>query len=334
MKLILPGGTGQLGRLLAQRLSADGHACVLLSRTPLSLSPKALGATVRVVSWDGRTVGPWATELDGADAVINLAGRSVDCRYTERNLAVMRASRVDATRAVGLAIAAANRPPRVWLNASTATVYAHTAPQDPPRSEITGPLGGAEPDVPKHWKRSVEIGLAWERELFAAPTPATRRVALRTAMVMTPERGGVFDAFASLCRLGLGHHGDGTAFVSWIHEQDFVNAIRFLLSRADLDGPINLAAPSPLPNREFIAAIHAALERRWPALPVPAWLLEVGAYFRRTETELLLKSRQVVPTRLQAAGFRFEYPTWPEAARDLVERWRVPALTSETLHPN
>jgi uncharacterized protein (TIGR01777 family) len=329
MKIVLPGGSGQLGRILVRGLTREGHECVVLARDPArveaALARAGLGGAARAVSWDGASPGAWRAELEGADAVIDLAGRSVDCRYTGRNLAVMRASRVDSTRAVGAAIAAARTPPRVWLNASTATIYAHAAPGDPARDEASGPIGGAEPGVPALWARSVEIALAWERELFAADTPRTRRVALRGAMVMAAARGGVFDAFAGLCRLGFGRHGTGEQFVSWIHEEDFAAAVRFLLTHDGIEGPVNLAAPGPLPNRDFVAAIHAALGSR-VSVPVPARLLELGACLRRTETELLLKSRRVVPAKLQAAGFRFRHPEWGAATRELTERWRRSVL--------
>lgn len=325
MKILLPGGAGQIGRLLTHSFTRTGHECVVLTRDPARLAAElaraGLADAARAVAWDGRTLGPWTAEFEGADAVINLAGRSVNCRYTERNLAAMLHSRTDATRVVGEAIAAAKNPPRIWLNASTATIYAHAAPGDPPRDEITGPLGGFERGVPALWKRSVDISLAWERELFTAATPRTRRVALRSAMVMSPDRGGVFAAFASLCRLGMGRQGDGAQYVSWIHEHDFVAAIHFLLAHDGLDGLVNFAAPAPLPNRDFIAAIHVALGNRL-SIPAPAWLLEIGAWVHRTETELLLKSRRVIPARLEAAGFRFRHPAWPEAARELVARWR------------
>jgi uncharacterized protein len=324
VKIILPGGTGQLGHLLTRELTRAGHTCIVLTREPTRaqawLARTGLTHAARAVAWDARTAdGPWAAEFDGADAVINLAGRSVNCRYTERNLAAMHASRVDSTRAVGAAIAAAARPPEVWLQASTATLYAHT--YGPAHDEATGVIGGTETAVPAYWRRSIEIATAWESALFTAPTPRTRRVALRSAMVMSPDRGGVFDAFAHLTRLGMGRQGHGRQYVSWIHDHDFVSAIKFLLTRNTLAGPVNLSAPEPLPNAEFIAALHTALGRRW-AVPAPAWLLELGAFFRRTDTELLLKSRRVVPARLQAAGFNFRFSTWPTAAHDLAARWR------------
>jgi uncharacterized protein (TIGR01777 family) len=278
----------------------------------------ALG--LREVFWDGRTLGPWTAELDDADVVINLAGRSVNCRYHERNLAEMIASRVDSTRVIGQAIAQAKNPPRVWLQAGTATIYAHRF--DAPNDEETGIIGGNEPDVPALWAKSIDIARAWETEINAAPTPRTRKVILRSAMTMSPDRGGVFHVLARHCRLGFGRFGNGHQFVSWIHEHDFIAAVKFLIEREDLTGAFNLAAPEPLPNRAFISALHAALGSKL-SIPVPRWALELGTFFLRTETELILKSRRVVPTRLLKTGFTFRYPNWPAAATELVERWRL-----------
>ena len=305
-----------MGRLTSRALAREGHECVILSRRAPPAGNRTPG--IRYVAWDGRTLGPWTAEIDGADVVINLAGRSVDCRYSRRNLAAMLSSRVDSTRIVGSAIAVAQVPPRVWLQASTATLYAHRYAV--PNDELTGLIGGHEPDAPPLWRKSIEIAQAWEAELAAAPTPQTRKVALRSAMTMSPDRGGVFSVLATLCRLGLGRYGDGRQFVSWIHEQDFVDAIRFLVERDDLAGVFNLAAPHPLPNRDFIAALRTALGRKL-SVPIPGWALEVGAFFLRTETELVLKSRRVLPGRLLKQGFKFTHPTWPEAAAHLVQSW-------------
>jgi hypothetical protein len=236
----------------------------------------------------------------------------------------MLRSRVDSTRVVGEAIAAARVPPRVWLQASTATIYAHRF--DAPNDELTGRIGGHEPDAPALWRKSIEIAQAWEAELAAAATPHTRKVALRSAMTMSPDRGGVFHVLATLCRLGAGRQGDGRQYVSWIHEHDFVAAVLLLIGRDDLTGAFNLAAPHPLPNRDFLAALAAALGRRF-AVPVPCWALEIGTFFLRTETELILKSRRVVPTRLLKSGFSFRYPAWPAAATELARR---PRAGSET----
>lgn len=309
MKIVLPGGSGHIGEALVRALAAEGHDCVVLTR-----DPRAYRGPARAVAWDGRTAGAWAAEIDGADVVINLAGRTVDCRYNEKHLREMMDSRVESTRAVGVAIARAARPPRVWLQAGTATVYAHR--YDAANDEATGIIGDP-PGTPGLWARSVAIGLAWEKALADAPTPRTRKVALRTSLVMGPARGGVFRVLARLARLGVGRQGNGRQYVSWIHEEDFVAAIRFLIARDNLDGAINLASPNPLPNRDLMAALHRAVGMPL-ALPVPEWALAIGAFFMRTETELILKSRRVVPGLLVGAGFTFRHPHWPEAAKDLV----------------
>ncbi|WP_438038510.1 DUF1731 domain-containing protein [Sorangium sp. So ce128] len=314
MKIILPGGSGQVGQILARAFAADGHEVIVLCRS-------ASVPAGRVVPWDGRTLGPWASELDGADVVFNLAGRSVNCRYTDENLLAMRSSRVDSTRAVGEAIAAAARPPRVWLQMSTATIYAHR--HDAPNDEATGLLGGDEPDVPSYWRNSVEIARAWEQALDEARTPHTRKIAIRASMVMSPDRGGIFDVLLGLTRRGLGGPaGGGQQFVSWIHDRDFMRATRFLIERDDISGPVNLASPGPLPYGDFMRALREAWGIGF-GLPATKWMLEVGALVMRTDTELVLKSRRVVPGRLREAGFTFAFTEWSSAARDLVARWRA-----------
>jgi uncharacterized protein (TIGR01777 family) len=300
-----------VGRILNRALTATGHEVTVLTRRP---------ARDGEVHWDGETPGPWAEAIDGSDVVINLAGRSVSCRYTAANLQAMMDSRVNSAKVVGEVIAAAARPPRVWLQMSTATVYAHRF--DAPNDEATGVLGGTEAGVPDYWAYSVEIAKAWERSQEQAETPCTRKVALRSAMVMSPDRGGVFDVLLGLARLGLGGPvAGGKQYVSWIHEHDFVRAVVFLAGRDDLSGPVNLAAPAPLPHRTFVRALRAA----WGVpvgLPAAKWMAELGAFALRSDTELLLKSRRVVPGRLLEAGFVFDHPQWPEAVDDLVRRVR------------
>jgi uncharacterized protein (TIGR01777 family) len=319
VRIVVPGGTGQVGGVLRRALLARGDEVTVLSRRPEKLEPG-----VRHVVWDGRTLGPWTAEVDGADAVVNLAGRTVSCRYTDENLRQMMDSRVDSTRVVGRAIAQARRPPAVWLQMSTATIYADSRSRADglPHDEATGVLGGEEPDVPLYWEYSVRIARRWEQAQAEAATPATRKVALRTAMVMTPDRGGVFDVLSGMTRLGLGGPiAGGGQFVSWIHGADLVAAVEFLLARDDLEGPVNLAAPDPVPQRDLVRS----LRRAWGArlgLPATKLMAEVGALALRTDTELLLKSRRVVPGRLLDAGFSFAHPTWPEAAVDLVAQAR------------
>lgn len=302
MKIVIPGGTGHIGTFLGRALTAAGHRVVVVGRS---------GG----VPWDGRTLGPWAKEIDGADVVVNLAGRSVNCRYTTENLREMMASRVESARVVGAAIADAARPPAVWLQMSTATIYAHRF--DASNVELTGVIGGGEANVPGYWAYSVDIAKRWEAAQADADTPATRKVALRTAIVMSARKGGAFTALRTMARLGLGGPvAGGAQYVSWLHEVDFTRAVEFLMTH-DVDGPVNLAAPEPLPQRDFMRILRAACGMPF-GLPATRWMAELGAFAIRSDTELLLKSRRVVPARLLEAGFTFTYPAWPDAARALV----------------
>jgi uncharacterized protein (TIGR01777 family) len=309
MKIVIPGGSGHLGTALTRSLRGAGHSVTILSRNVES--PGLL--------WDGRTLGAWAMAVDGADAVINLAGRSVDCRYGQRQRQEIMSSRVDSTRVIGEAIAKAAHPPSLWLQASTATIYAHR--YDRPNDEHGGIIGGTEQNTPEEWAFSVEVARAWEQALDDAPTPHTRKVKMRTAIVMSPARGGAFQAMLRHVRLGFGRFGDGRQFMSWIHERDFTHAVEWLIAHDLVDGAVNLAAPEPLPNADFTRI----LAEEWGAarlIPTLEWMIEVGAWLLRTEPELVLKSRRVVPKRLLEQGFTFEFPRWDEAARDLCAQMR------------
>ena len=311
MNIVIAGGSGQVGTILARHFHREGHDVAVLSRQ-VSSRPW------RVVFWDGETLNGWQGELEGADVIINLAGRSVNCRYNASNRAEMIQSRIRSTTAVGRAVAAAARPPHVWLQASTATIYAHR--YDAANDERTGILGGDEPGAPDTWRFSIDVARAWERAFDEAVTPHTRKVALRSAMTMSPDRGGVFATLVGLARLGLGGRaGDGRQFVSWIHESDFIAAVRWLIAHEEIAGIVNVASPNPLPNAEFMRVLRHACGVPF-GLPASKWMLEIGALLMRTETELILKSRRVVPTRLLNAGFTFAFPDWPAAARDLCER--------------
>lgn len=306
MRIVIPGGSGQVGRMLERHFAGGGHSVRILRRG--------------VDGWDGERLGVWVQELDGADVLINLAGRSVNCRYHERNRREILESRVKSTAVLGEALRKVSKPPRVWLNASTATIYRHALDRE--MDEATGELGGGEAGAPETWRFSIEVAKAWERAFFDAARAGVRQVALRSAMTMSPDRGGVFDVLLGLVRKGLGGtSGPGSQYVSWIHEADFAWAVDFLIAREEMDGVVNLASPHPLPNGEFMRALREA----WGApigLPATSWMLEIGAVFLRTETELVLKSRRVVPGRLLAAGFQFQFPRLQEAASDLVARWR------------
>jgi uncharacterized protein (TIGR01777 family) len=311
MKIVIPGGSGQVGAFLARALHAEGHQVLVLSRQPQA-------RPWRVAWWDGVSLGAWAGEVDGSDVVINLTGRSVNCRYTPRHRQEILDSRVQSTRAIGEAIALARRPPRTWLQASTATIYAHR--YDAPNDEASGLIGGREPGAPTTWQFSIDVAQAWEGALEEAATPKTRKVALRSAMTMSPDAGGIFDTLLTLVRCGLGGTaGDGRQFVSWIHFEDFIRATRWLIEHDEIAGAVNVAAPDPLPNAEFMRILREAWGIR-VGLPASNWMLEIGAAFLQTETELILKSRRVVPGRLLQGGFVFDYPFWKDAARDLCGR--------------
>lgn len=313
MKIIIPGGSGQVGTLLARSFHAEGHEVVVLSRSKIASD---WGSAV----WNSHTLGPWAETFEGADVVINLAGKNVNCRYTPENQREIMLSRLESTRIVGEAIANAKDPPKVWLQSSTATIYSHR--YDAPNDEITGILGGSEPDAPDKWAYSIEVAKAWEAALDEAKTPQTRKLKLRSAMIMSPDPGGIFATLLGLVRLGLGGKaGDGRQYVSWIHETDFINALNWLIKEGSLEGVVNLSSPNPLPYSDFMKA----LRKSWGVpvgLPATKWMLELGTFLLRTETELVLKSRRVVPTRLQESGFSFQFPEWSGAAHDLCRRWR------------
>jgi uncharacterized protein (TIGR01777 family) len=228
----------------------------------------------------------------------------------------MMDSRVDSTRVVGQAIASVNNPPRLWLQSSTATIYADR--YDAPNDEVSGIIGGNEPNIPAKWASSIKIALAWETELEKAVTPNTRKVALRSAMTMSPEPGSIFDVLCGLTKRGLGGTiGSGRQFMSWIHEVDFCAAIDFIAATEDLKGAVNLAAPNPLPQAEFQKLLRQHLGVRI-GLPTAKWMAEIGALVMGTETELIFKSRRVIPGVLLNRGFKFQFPDWDSACMNLV----------------
>jgi len=308
--IVIAGGAGMLGRLLAPWLAAHAWQVHILSRRPLpSADPR-----IQFHPWDGQTLGSWSGLLEGSHALINLAGRSVNCRYTKRNRAAILASRIRSTEILAEAIARCARPPKIWLNSSTATIYRHTfGPAWTESGEIA-----ATPAAKDAF--SIEVARAWEAAFFTPTLPATRRVALRTAIVLARDPENVLTILLRLARLGLGGRmGDGRQWVSWIHGQDFCRAIEFLITPGpgeSLAGPVNLAAPNPVPNAELMRVIRK-IARRPFGLPAPRPLLELGALFLRTETELILKSRRVSPAKLNAADFQFLYPELQTAVEQL-----------------
>ena len=308
-RVILAGGSGFCGHLLADTLSKNGCEVVVLTR-----SQKLEASPARLISWDAKNMGDWARELEGAEAVINLCGRSVDCRYNETNRRLILESRVLSTRVLGEAISRCAEPPSVWLNASTATIYKHSFDRE---MDEAGEIAG---DKDAQDEFSVEVAQAWEGALNEARTPATRKIALRLAMVLGPMEGTVYRVLRRLTRLGLGGSmAGGRQFVSWIHEEDFCRAVEWLLTHENLAGPFNLASPNPVTNREMMATLRRVAGAPF-GLPAARWMLEVGAFFLRTETELMIKSRRVAPGKLLVSGFRFNFPRLEDAMLDIEKR--------------
>ncbi len=307
VKIVIPGGSGQVGHIVARHFHSQGHDVTVLSRTP------------KAELWQVR---PWdRLALNGCDVVINLAGRSVNCRYTAANRKEIYESRIQSTLLLHEVVASLDRPPPLWINASTATIYRHAT--DRAMDEESGEMGGGEKGAPDTWNFSIRVAKDWEKAFFDTATPRTRKIAMRSAITFSPDRDGVFDVLSGLVRCGLGGaQGDGAQYVSWVHEADFVRALDFLIAHEDLDGIVNIASPNPLLNRDFMKALRAAWRVRI-GLPAKVWMIEIGTFFMRTESELVLKSRCVVPGRLLASGFRFLYPDWPAAARELVSRYPV-----------
>ncbi|MCM3760690.1 TIGR01777 family oxidoreductase [Alkalihalobacillus oceani] len=290
-KIVLAGGTGFVGRYFKKRFEQLGSKVEIISRQSAH------------ISWDDRAR---ITEaLDGAALFINLAGKSVNCRYHERNKREILHSRLETTSILGEALAGCRTPPGLWINASTATIYRHA--EDKPMTEEAGEIGTGF---------SVEVAKAWEEAFFSFSPAATRQVALRIAIVLGKE-GGVMTPYRNLVRFGLGGvQGTGKQMFSWIHIEDLFQIILFLQERPELSGVFNCAAPVPVTNREFMQQLRNRHHAPF-GLPAPKWLLELGARIIRTETELVLKSRWVIPERLEQEGFSFKFRTMDEALTEL-----------------
>ena len=301
-KIVIAGGGGYLGKAVANRFIQNEYEVVILSRNPASYS-----SAIRGVVWDGVSVGEWSKELEEVELVLNLAGRTVNCRYNEKNKKEIYDSRLKSTKAIGDAISKCVSPPKLWINSSSATIYRYA--EDRPMDEKTGEIGSGF---------SVDVCQKWERTLSEAVTPNTRKVALRLAMVFGEGAGGVMEAYLNIVKLGLGGTmGSGKQYVSWVHLEDFLRTLEWIVAHSELSGAINCAAPNPLPNREFMATLRKSANQPI-GLPATKWMLEIGAIALGTETELLLKSRRVVPTRLLESGFVFKYPTVVEAFQQIL----------------
>lgn len=300
-KIFLAGGNGYLGQVLANYYWDKADEIVILAR-----HPHVVESNIRTIVWDGVNTGAWTAELEGADLLINLCGKNVNCRYTAENREELLQSRIKPTRLLGEAIAGLTEPPKLWINLSSATMYRHA--EDRPQDEDTGEIG---------YGMSIDICKQWEEVFFNADTPRTRKVALRMGIVLG-RKGGAWPRLYNLVRLGLGgKQGDGEQYISWIHEHDAARVTEWLLNYPDLDGVVNCTAPVAIKNRDFMRTFRR-LYNAPLGLPAPAWLLAIGAKIIGTETELILKSRWVTPKRLLDDGFEFHFPYVHAALADIL----------------
>lgn len=297
MKIIIAAGTGFLGKNLEKYFTEKGNEVYILTRSPKRNNE---------MYWNAKTLGEWKNILENADILINLAGKSVDCRYTEKNKKEIYSSRIDSTKVLQQAIDDCRNKPKVWLNASSATIYVHSETQL--NTEENGIIGD---------DFSMNICKSWEKEFFKAKTENLRKVALRTSIVLG-NNGGAFPKLKMITKFGLGgKQGRGNQNVSWIHIDDFCKAIQFIIDHENISGKINITAPNPLSNKEFMMKLRKEMKAPF-GLNAPVWQLEIASIFLKTETELLLKSRNVYPDKLMKSGFEFSYLEIDSAFKNLI----------------
>ena len=314
-KIILAGGTGFIGEGIINYFGKDNQFFVLTrhqqdapnNRNRYHISLKEYASNIQYIHWDGQTPGNWCSVLEGADLLINLAGRSVNCRYTKQNKKEILESRLLPVHALNTAIALCKNPPEIWINASSATVYRHA--EDRPQDEYSGEY---------HEGFSVDVCQQWEETFFQPSNPLTRKVALRMAITLGP--GGVLIPYFNLLKFGLGgKQGSGNQYFSWIHIEDSCRMIEWITAHKGINGVVNCCAPAPVTNQQLMQVLRELTGNKF-GLPAPAWLLKVGAAFMGTETELVLKSRWVIPTRIQETGFVFKYPYIQDALKDILQK--------------
>ncbi|MDT0558421.1 TIGR01777 family oxidoreductase [Ichthyenterobacterium sp. W332] len=294
--IVIAGGTGFLGSVLEHYLSHKDYDIKILTRKPTKPNH---------IYWNGKDLGKWCKSLEQIFALINLSGKSVDCRYTDKNKKRIYDSRIDSTNTLGLAINLCDHPPKIWLNASTATIYRHS--EDMLMTEDNGEIGN---------DFSMNIAKSWEYEFNNIVTPKTRKVILRTSIVLG-KNGGALKVLKSLTNLFLGgRQGSGQQKVSWIHENDFARAVHFIINNKTTVGVYNITAPKPTNNSTLMKRLRHYLNIPF-GINHSKWLLELGAFFIGTETELVLKSRNVIPKRLLKEGFCFKYKSIESALKSL-----------------
>ncbi|NNC84389.1 MAG: TIGR01777 family protein [Flavobacteriales bacterium] len=300
-KLVIAGGTGTIGQFLIQHLKERFSDIVVLSRSAGS------GDGFRKVKWDGKEQGAWSRELDGADVVINLAGKSIQSRFTESNKKALYDSRVDTTTTIGTAIQLAERPPHIWFNASGAAIYPATGPAQANDETVK--------EIGEGFKS--QLSVAWEEAALKFQREGTRQVILRITPVLNAE-DGFLPPILRITRLGLGgRQGSGKQMVSWIHYQDLCRAVKFIMDHEGLSGIFNLAAPGPLTNADMMRKLRKAIGMPF-GLPAPAFGIKLGAYIMGIEPSLILESSHVVPGALHKAGFDFSYPDFESAIENLI----------------
>lgn len=301
-KIVLAGGNGYLGQVLAQYYKSLATEVIVLSR-----KKAADVAGIKTVIWNAvDEEGDWVSELEGADLLINLCGKNVNCRYTPKNKANIISSRVIPTKLLGAAIAKLKHPPLLWINVTSATIYRHA--EDRPQDEDHGDIG---------YGFSIAVCQQWEESFFQTETPETRKIALRMGIVFG-RQDGAFPRLLNLVKFGLGgRQGDGKQYVSWVHEQDATKCTEFLLNHREISGVVNCTAPEPLQNTTLMKLMRQAYGMPF-GLPTPTWLLTLGASMIGTEPELILKSRWVLPKRLQVAGFQFMFAQAEHAIKDII----------------
>ncbi|MBL4663086.1 MAG: TIGR01777 family oxidoreductase [Flavobacteriaceae bacterium] len=313
--LIIAGGNGFLGKILTEYFKSKVEKIVILSRS----EEKIIG-NVHYILWDGKTLGDWSKILDGSDVLINLAGKPVDCRYHQKNKDLILSSRTNSTKVLGQAIEECSQPPKVWLNSSTATIYRHSL--DKEMDETTGEIGQGF---------SVDVATAWEQEFFRCTLSNTRQVALRTSIVLG-NQGGAFPTLRNLTKMGFGgKQGNGKQKISWIHEEDFVHAVHYIIQQKEISGVINVVSPKPVTNEKFMRLLRKGTGTPF-GIPMGKTLLKIGARIIQTEPELILKSRNVIPKRLVENGFQFNYESIQETITNLTSNNKSEKIELQSTH--